>query len=621
MKKELIIAFNSHFNEFRGEFGIFDDKLQIMKGLIVFIFLITSVAYSQKVNYSLRMSKPQNHYFEVEMELQDFKQADVTIKMPVWAPGSYLVREFSKNVNMVKAVDENGKALNVQKTAKNAWKITKGKAKKVKVNYEVYAFELSVRTSFLDLSHGFVSGSGVFCYVDGFKQLPGNLTVYPYKSFSTISTPLKKAAVGLQTDDATTYEFANYDEFIDSPLEIGNQEVFYFNVGETNHEVAIYGMGNYDMSELKVDMEKIVAAANDVFGGVNPNKNYTFIIHNVINGQGGLEHANSCVLSVNRWTYAAQYNDFLSLVAHEYFHLWNVKRIRPIELGPFNYDQENYTTLLWVMEGFTSYYDELLMVRAGYYSKEDYLRKLQSTINYVEGSVGTRVQPVAHSSYDAWIKGYRPNENSSNTGMTYYSRGAMLASYLDALIVTKFNAKKSLDHFMRYLYDEFYIKKQRGFTEKEFKTALETFLGQNMDEFFAKYVNGTEAPDFNSVFNGVGVKVVYTGKPLASFGATFSQDGGKCIVKAIRAGGAAEDAGISVGDEIIACNGLRIDQATLDNFIASLVVGEYCELIVARDEIILNLQVKMSAYERPSYRIETITPSNENFYYWLRSLE
>lgn len=592
-----------------------------MSRLILFLLLFATHAYGQSVNYTLRMSKPQNHYFEVEMDLSGFKGNDITVKMPVWAPGSYLVREFAKNVNIVKAFDEKGNVLAVNKTSKNAWKISKGKAKQVKVKYEVYAFELSVRTSFLDLSHGFVSGSGVFCYVDGYKQLGGKLTVHPYKSFSTISTALPRSTESVQTDGSTTFSFENYDVLVDSPLEIGNQEVFYFNVGNTNHEVAIYGMGNYDMTELQRDMTRIVTAANDVFGGVNPNKNYTFIIHNVINGQGGLEHANSTVLSVNRWTYGSNYNDFLSLVAHEYFHLWNVKRIRPIELGPFNYDEENYTSLLWVMEGFTSYYDELLMVRAGFYSKEDYLRKLQSTINYVEGTPGSRVQPVAHSSFDAWIKGYRPNENSSNTGMTYYSRGAMLASLLDAMIIDKFNAKKCLDHFMRYLYEEFYIKKQRGFTEAEFKKALETFMEQNMDEFFAKYVNGTEIPDFNSVFSKVGVKATYTGKPMASFGASFSQDNGKCLVKMVRSGGAAEDAGISVGDEIIACNGLRVDQTTLENFISSLIEGEYLELIVSREEIILNLQVKMTAYERPSFRLETMSPSNEKFYYWLREVE
>lgn len=568
------------------------------------------------------MSKPQNHYFEVEMELKDFKPSELTVKMPVWAPGSYLVREFSRHVNEVRAVDGSGKALKVTKTAKNEWKIAKGKAGVVKVRYEVYAFELSVRTSFLDLSHGFVSGSSVFFYVDGFKELGGHIDVYPYSSFKTITTPLPEAGESTQGDAGMQrFRFDSYDHLVDSPIEIGNQEVFYFQVGNTHHEVALYGLGNYDMGQLKTDMEKVVRAAIDVFGQ-NPCKEYTFIVHNVINGQGGLEHANSCVLSVNRWTYApGEYNNFLSLVAHEYFHLWNVKRIRPIELGPFNYDEENYTTLLWVMEGFTSYYDELLMVRAGYYSKEDYLRKLQSTINYVEGSPGSRVQSVAHASFDAWIKAYRPNENSGNTTMTYYSRGAVIAALLDAMIIDKFDSKKCLDHFMRYLYDEFYIKKKRGFTEAEFQQALETFIGQDMDDFFNRYIYGTEIPDFRGIFSKVALNVTYTGKPVASFGATTAQEGGRVIVKSVRSNSAAEDAGISVGDEIIGCNGMRVDQQTFENFVGSLIVGEYLELIVSRDEILLNLQVKMTAYERPSFKLEMMSPSNEKFYYWLRSLE
>lgn len=592
-----------------------------MRLLFILVCCLPTLSFTQSIKYALKMPKPQNHYFEVEMELRDFKSSELTVKMPVWAPGSYLVREFSRHVNYVKAVDENNKELKVTKTAKNEWKIAKGKAKSVKVNYDVYAFELTVRTSFLDLSHGFVSGSSVFFYVDGFQQLSGTLDVHPYSSFKTITTPLTKSAESVQGDGTSErFTFTNYDELVDSPIEIGNHELFYFQSGGTHHQVALYGLANYDMEQLKVDMEKITAAATDVFGQ-NPCKEYTFIVHNVINGQGGLEHANSCVLSVNRWTYSpAEYNNFLSLVAHEYFHLWNVKRIRPIELGPFNYDEENYTTLLWVMEGFTSYYDELLMVRAGYYSKEDYLRKLQGTINYVEGSAGARVQSVAHASFDAWIKAYRPNENSSNTTMTYYSRGAMLASLLDVMIIDKFDAKKCLDHFMRYLYDEFYVKKKRGFTEAEFQQALETFMGQDMDAFFNDHVYGTKIPDFKSVFSKAAVNVVYTGKPAASFGATVAQEGGKAIVKAVRSGSTAEEAGISVGDEIIACNGIRVDQNTFDNFISSLFAGEYVELIVAREEIVLNLQGKMATYERPSFRFETMTPSNEKFYYWLRSL-
>ena len=383
-------------------------------------------AWSQTISYQLRMPKPQNHYFEVEMTLSDFKEKQLDIKMPVWAPGSYLVREFSKNVNLVKAFDEKGKEIQVQKKKKNTWAISTDGNKKIKVKYEVYSFELSVRTPFLDLTHGFVSGSGVFMYVEGYKDRKGTLEIVPHASFKTITTALPKVGMSVQKDGSQTFEFSNYDQLVDCPIEIGNQIVFDFMASGTKHTVAMYGEAYYDIDALKMDMAKVVDAETAIFGS-NPNKDYVFIVHNVVDGQGGLEHTNSCVLSVNRWTYGgSEYRNFLNLVAHEYFHLWNVKRIRPIELGPFDYEQENYTTLLWVMEGFTSYYDELILRRAGYHTKEDMLGKIQSSVNYVEGSVGSRVQPVAHASFDAWIKAYRPTENSSNTSMTYYSRGTIL---------------------------------------------------------------------------------------------------------------------------------------------------------------------------------------------------
>lgn len=592
-----------------------------MKSALIALSLsLAGLVQAQKIHYNLRMTKPQNHYFEMEMQISEFKPGDLTVKLPVWAPGSYLVREFSKNVNLVRAYDEKGAELKVGKTSKNAWKISAGKAKKVSIQYEVYAFELSVRTSFLDLTHGFVSNSGVFCYLDGHKDKPGTVTVYPYKDFKTITTPLEKTSSQSGEERSETFQFPNFDVLVDSPFEIGNQEVFDFTVDGTKHTVAMYGSGNYDVDELKSDMAHIVKAENNVFGGKNPNTNYTFIVHNVVNGQGGLEHANSCVLSVNRWTYGNAYKDFLSLVAHEYFHLWNVKRIRPIQLGPFNYDEECYTSLLWVMEGFTSYYDELLLVRAGYYTKDEYLRKLQGTLNYVEGSVGSRVQPVAHSSYDAWIKGYRPNENSANTTMTYYSRGAVLGAYLDAIIIDKFDGTKCLDHFMQYLFDEFYTKKNRGFTEQEFQDALEKFLGQDMDYFFDKYVNGTEIPNYNEVFSKIGLGVSYTGKAVTSFGASLSQEGGNCMVKSVRAGSAAETAGLSVGDEVISVDNIRVDNSALESYMSALGEGETCKLLIAREEQVMELNFVMTMYERPSFKFEVNGTAKNKFDYWLRSL-
>jgi predicted metalloprotease with PDZ domain len=592
-----------------------------MKLILGLLFTITSfLSWSIEIAYSVNMSKPQNHYFEVEMSISQINQKTLLVKLPVWAPGSYLVREFSKNINLVRAFNEQGKELEITKTAKNAWQINTTGIKSLKVRYEVYSFELSVRTSFLDLTHGYISGPGIFMYVDNFKDTKGILKVFPFETFKKINTALPIAPLELQGNAYQAFEFENYDQLVDCPIEIGNQVVFEFNAAGVKHTVAMYGEANYNIPLLKVDMAKIIESETAVFG-FNPNKNYLFIIHNVPGGDGGLEHVNSTTLSVNRWTYSgAEYLGFLNLVAHEYFHLWNVKRIRPIELGPFNYDQEVYTSLLWVMEGFTSYYDELMMLRAGYYSQAEYLTKLQSLINYAEGSVGSRVQPVAHASFDAWIKSYRPNENSANTTMSYYSRGAVIASVFDAMIINKYNGTKCLDHFMQHLYKTYFEKLNRGFTVAEFKNELAIFTGQDMNDFFKKYIDGTEIIPFADYFSKVGVTVKQNALTRASFGASVQNSGGKVIIKSIRANSAAEDAGLSVNDEVIGCNGYRVDQAMLDGIINGLEVNEEVELLLSRDEILFSVNVKITNYTRPQF---ILTPTNSveeaaKFNYWLR---
>jgi len=592
-----------------------------MKLILLFaISLLTFQLSAQTIAYQLRMPKPQNHYFEVEMTLSDFKEKELNLKLPVWAPGSYLVREFSKNLNLVKAYDEKNNEIQVVKKTKNTWTIKSNGEKKIKVKYEVYSFELSVRTSFLDLTHGFVSGSCVFMFVDGHKDKKGTLEIVKPSIFKTISTAVPKASISIAKDGSENFEFTNYDQLVDCPIEIGNQVVFDFMASGVKHTVAMYGEGNYDVPSLKRDMAKVIETETAVFG-VNPNKEYVFIVHNVVDGQGGLEHCNSSTLSVNRWTYdGSEYMNFLNLVAHEYFHLWNVKRIRPIELGPFDYDQENYTSLLWVMEGFTSYYDELLMLRAGFYTKEEFLNKLQGSINYVEGSVGSRVQPVAHASFDAWIKAYRPTENSANTTMTYYSRGSILAAIFDAMIIDNFKGKQCLDNFLQHLYKKFYVELNRGFSEAEFKTELEKFTGKNLDDFFKKYINGTEILPYAEVFDKVGlnVKDITTFKP--SLGASVRDEGGKLIVKNVRAGSCAEDAGISVGDEIVGCNGNRVDQSMFEAMMAGLNTAETAELLIARDEKLFSVKVRMTNFRKPAFQlVKQSDTKNESLYnYWLR---
>jgi len=592
------------------------------KLFLLTILLIGFKLRATTVDYSIKMSKPQNHYFEVMMTLDELTGKNITIKMPVWSPGSYMVREFSKNVNIVRAYDENANKLDISKTSKNTWVIKRNGAKQIRVKYEVYSFELSVRTSFLDASHGFINGSSIFMFVDGATENKGKVDIYPHEDFNIITTSLKKASDSIRYEGAKTFQYKNYDELIDSPIEIGNQEVFEFDAAGCKHTVALYGVGNYEISKLQNDMKKIVETTSKIIG-VNPNKKYTFIIHNVSDGQGGLEHSNSTTLSVNRWGYVGkEYNDFLSLVAHEYFHLWNVKRIRPIELGPFNYDQENYTSLLWVMEGFTSYYDELILRRAGYINEQEYLQKFNNTLNYLESSEGRKVQPVAHASFDAWIKGYRPNENSSNTTMSYYSNGHILAAILDVKIIAKYNGEKSLDDFMKLLYKKFYVKENRGFTEKEFEETLSSFLKEDMTTFLNDHVYDTKIPDYTSIFDSVGIKVERNVSQKKSFGSTIDKSTTNPTIKTIRSNSKAEESGLSVGDEIIAINGFRCDNYNIEEILNSFKENDKFTILISRDGILMDINAEIGIHEQINFKLSNNYGSDKTHLvsYWLRTV-
>jgi predicted metalloprotease with PDZ domain len=585
--------------------------------LLALILLFSGTVLGQKVHHELSMPAPETHYFHVETTLTDFKEEKLVIVMPVWSPGSYLVREFPKNVNLVRAKDENGNDLSVQKVSKNKWEINKGNSKKVTVNYEVYSFELTVRTSFLDKTHGYLNGTTIFTFPEGHTDLGGTLTIIPHSSFKTITAPLEKSKEGFNTDNnAETFVFENFEQLADTPIEIGNQELFSFQAAGIKHNVAMYGPGNYDIEKLKVDMAKIVESTTAVFGQ-NPNKEYWFIIHNTDSRGGGLEHMNSTTLNVNRWTYGPEnYNKFLSLVAHEYFHVWNVKRLRPTNLVEYDYSNENYTDLLWVMEGFTSYYDELILRRAGFYTEQEYMDVFKSTINYVEGTPGNNIQPVAHSSYDAWIKSYRPNENSRNTNISYYSKGGLLAHAIEAMIIKKTKGKKSLDEFMQVLYSKFYEEDNTGMTPAQFKTTLEDFLGDNLDEFFKKYVYGTETIPYANYFKDLGLKIEQIRETRTSLGITMSNNEGKLIVNGVQSNSAAERAGISPNDEIIAFNGFRVGVSELQDFLGKLAVDEEFNLIIARGDQLMSIDAKMGTIESPRY--EFTYEANKLGTYWLR---
>lgn len=593
--------------------------MKLFNFIAVVLFFGCSV-YGQTIHHELSMPEPETHYFHVKTTLTDFSEDKIVLTMPVWNPGSYLIREYSKNVNRVYAVDGKGNQLTVQKVRKNKWEVDKGNAKKVIVSYEVYAFNLTVRTAFLDKTHGFLNGTNAFTFPDGYKSLGGELTIVPAVAFKKISTPLPIKREGFSSDSGTTtFIFDDFDQLADSPIEIGNQETFSFDAAGVKHHVAIYGPGNYDVERLKVDMAKIVEAETAVFGQ-NPNKEYWFIIHNLVNGSGGIEHMNSTTLGVNRWTYSPEkYNDFLSVVAHEYFHIWNVKRLRPSSLVQYDYSNENYTDLLWVMEGFTTYYSKLILLRAGFYTEDEYLQHFKGSLNWIEGTPGNKVQSVSDASYDAWIKAYRPDENSRNTTVSYYSKGSLLAGIFDAMIVKNSNGKKSLDDFMQELYSKFYKKENIGITEASFKATLEKFVGKNMDDFFKKYIDGTETIPYGEIFKPLGLNIDRMDYSYVDMGMSLGMNGGKLVVNYVQPGSSAEEAGLSPNDEIIAFNGFRVDKNGLQNFFDLLNEGDKFNLIISRDKELMSIDAIMGSLKKTKYDFDY--SGNKLGAYWLRIMD
>lgn len=563
---------------------------------------ITSSA-KMKINYTLSFPEPQTHYVEVNLKISGHKKSPIDLKMPVWTPGSYLVREFSRHIESFTA-----KNASYVKKAKNHWQITPTSSDEINVTYKIYAFEMSVRTSFIDADMALLNGASLFFRIDSKDKLEYNVEIIPHVYWKQINTSLE--SLGNNKWQLKAFDF---DELVDSPILLGNQTCFDFEVKGVKHTVAMAGQAEYDTTRLRSDMLKICDEATKVIGE-HPCKHYTFIVVNATNGSGGLEHANSCVLHTSRnvYTNEGQYKNFLGLVAHEYFHLWNVKRIRPIELGPFDYDNENYTSMLWISEGFTSYYDDLICQRAGILSSDRIIEISASNINTIENLPGNQIQPVCESSFDAWIKYYRSNENSNNSTTNYYSKGSVLALLLDLEIISTSNGQKNLDHLMQTLYSKYYKNLQRGFTESEFQKEVETITGKKMDDFFFNYIQGTKAIDYNYYFDKAGMKLTNLNADKADLGlgVSIGNSGGKIVVNSVLRNAPGWKYGLNVNDEIVAIDGYRVS-GDISQFVNSKDAGDILNILISRDGIMRELKVTLEPYSTKSFRLEKVSKPDE----------
>jgi predicted metalloprotease with PDZ domain len=571
------------------------------------------------IHYQVAMPQPESHLFEVTLSVQGWQESVLHLKMPAWTPGSYLVREYAKHLQDLSAdTGEQRHPLPSHKLAKNHWQVETADASEITVRYRVFANELSVRTNHLDTTHGYFNGAALFFFIPGFEQQPIRVTILPPKPDWHVTTPLPPVS-----GESNTFEAKDFDTLVDSPFEIGSQQLYDFEVLGKPHQLAIWGQGNADPERIIEDTKKIIEVEAQLYGGL-PYERYIFLLHLAATGFGGLEHKDACSLIYSRFGFRAKekYNRFMQLVAHEFFHLWNVKRIRPKALEKFNYEQENYTTSLWFCEGTTSYYDLVIPQRAGIYDAKAFLECLGKEITQLQTTPGRKVQPVSESSFDAWIKLYRRDANSNNSQISYYLKGELVSFLLDLLIRSRHGNKRSLDEVMRQMWQRF-GKKEIGFTPQQLKDVIESVAETDLSDFFERYIDGTDELPFDEYLQPFGLRLysVEAEEPVPHLGVNVKAEHGKEVIQFVEANSPAGIAGVDAGDELLAMDGLRVTADQLSDRLKDYNVGDTVKLSVFHQDELRTLPVTLGSPRPSRYQIVPVEnptqAQKQNFAGWL----
>ena len=546
----------------------------------------------EPLRHVLRFPDAVSHYVSVETTVPAGGRATVDLFMAVWTPGSYLVREFSRHVEDVQARDEKGAPRRVTKTRKNRWRVESAGARSLTVAYRVYAHEMGVRSNYVERDFGFLNGAPTFLSPVGEGTRPHEVRIERPAQWSKVVTALEPVA-----GSPDTFRAPDYDTLVDSPIGLGNPALYRFTVDGSEHVLANEGEGGvWDGPTSAADTEKIVRAAG-TFWGSFPYPRYVFL-NFITEAGGGLEHKASTLLLTSRYRTRTRkgYLGWLSLVAHEHFHAWNVKRLRPQALGPFDYEAEVYTKDLWISEGLTDYYADLLVRRAGISTDKEYLRALSEPIETVETTPGRKVQPVDMAGFDAWIKHYRPDENTPNTAIDYYAKGAVVGFLLDSAIRERTAGAKSLDDVLRLAYARY--SGDRGFTPEEFRQTAEAASGLDLKAFFSAYVEGTADLDYAPALDYYGLRFKPEkvdedddDKPKKSWlGLAVKHEGGRVIVAQVKRDTPGFAAGFNAEDEILAVGGFRVRADQWDTRLESYQPGETVDVLVARRDRLVTLR-------------------------------
>jgi predicted metalloprotease with PDZ domain len=577
--------------------------------LCLALVVAASAALAQKpagdMAFTVSMGRPSTHYYHVVFRCEGLTGETQDFKLPSWTPGFYQIMDYARNILNFQAEDRAGNPLPWEKTAKNAWRVRTGRAGAVTVHYDVYAFNRFVADSFLDDSQGFISPASVFMHAAGQLDHPVTVSISPYPGWSRVAT-------GLDPVEGRPFTFSapDFDVLYDCPILVGDLEVLPFEVRGVPHTFAGVNLGDFDRAGFVSDLKRIIEASAELMGGI-PYRRYAFI--SIGEGRGGLEHANSAALSFD----GAGLNNpegrkrWLSFVCHEYFHLFNVKRIRPIALGPFDYDKENYTKLLWVAEGFTVYYEGLILKRAGLFTKDDLLRQFQASIRGYENSPGRLFQSAAASSFDTWLQSFMRTGNAANTTISYYDKGAALGMLIDLKIRNESKNQRSLDDVMRFLYRTYDLQKKRGFTDLEFRRACEDAAGASLSEVF-EYASTVKDIDYRKylAYAGLDIDIQPGEKPGAWFGASTRDQEGTLVISGVEGDSPASHGGLSLQDEVIALDGSRVNAQTLKDILGRKKPGEMVKVLAARRGSVREFEVVLGEKLERSFDLRPIPNPN-----------
>jgi predicted metalloprotease with PDZ domain len=550
----------------------------------------------EPIRYQVAMPEPVSHEFHVAIEVPPLpERAAIDLVFPAWAPGSYLVRDFVRHVYDLRVSDDRGKRLAAVRVDKQRYRVQTG-GRGLRVTYRVFAFEQSVRTSFLDDSHAFWNGTSVFFFVDGELARPCLLTIVPRRGWQ-VATALAPAR------GAHAFRASDYDELVDSPVEVGNHQRLAFAVQGVAFEMALYGRTNAAPMRLLAELRRIAVATGRLFGGF-PFDRYLFIVHALPARGGGLEHASSATLDIAGLSFDDEkgYHGFAELAAHEFFHAWNVKRIHDRVLGPFDYTRENYTRLLWFHEGFTEYMESLILLRAGLLAPKAYLDELADGWGKYLGRPGRNVTPLSELSFEAWIKLYKPSDNHTNRTVSYYEKGKWAALVLDLIMREASGGRRGLAELFRRLWRDF-GKTGRGLEPGDIRAAGEAVCGRSLRAYFARYIDGTDELPVPRLLRRAGVEVAR--RPLWAdeddpirarrqrgwTGLSFSGGGGgnagdRAVVRNVIPGSPAWRAGLTYGDELVAVDGARVAAATVTRRLADRRPGERARLWFFRQDLL-----------------------------------